>query len=313
MAPGRAAARSWARRTRAASDSQRSLTAPEPAGLAGPALPGEDGAHLRGQVHDVVEEGVVAAEAGRAAQGDVGLADLGPVEEAFGSAQLVGDPGVGERLLVGLGLGVRTEQDGDLGGRDAGVHQLADAAGGAFGLGGLVGVLGVDGVGSGGALGDKFQPVVGGTAAGLGEQTVGEADHLRGRAVVADQLHDGGAGVPGAEVEEVVGRCSREGVDGLTGVTDDTQVVPVAEPQVEQPLLERADVLVLVHDEVLVLRADLFGDVLPVLEDGDGQQQDVLEVDDRAVALEVLVGRVEMGDLGRVAGASRPAFAAAYG
>lgn len=105
----------------------------------------------------------------------------------------------------------------------------------------------------------------------------------------------------GTEVEQVVGSCSRERVDGLTGVADHTQVVPVAEPQVQQTLLERADVLVLVDHEVLVLGTDLLGDVVPVLENRDGQQQDVLEVDDGAVPLEVLVGGVELGDLGRVA------------
>jgi len=66
--------------------------------------------------------------------------------------------------------------------------------------------------------------------------------------------------------------------------------------------LERADVLVLVDHEVLVLGADLLGDVVTVLEDRDGQQQDVLEVDDRAVTLEVLVRRVDLGGLGRVPG-----------
>lgn len=106
----------------------------------------------------------------------------------------------------------------------------------------------------------------------------------------------------GAEVEEVVGGGSGEGVDGLAGVPDHAQVVPLAEPQLQQALLERADVLVLVDHEVLVLGADLLGDVVPVLEDGNGQQQDVLEVDHTALPLEVLVGRVELGDLGGVAG-----------
>ena len=76
---------------------------------------------------------------------------------------------------------------------------------------------------------------------------------------------------------------------------------PAAEPQVQQPLLERADVLVLVDDEVLVLRADLVRDVGAVLQDADREQQHVLEVDDAAVALELLVRRVDLGDLGRVA------------
>lgn len=93
-----------------------------------------------------------------------------------------------------------------------------------------------------------------------------------------------------------------EGVDGLAGVADHAQVLPVAEPQLQQALLEGTDVLVLVDDEVLVLRPHLLGDVVPVLEDGDGEEQDVLEVDDGALALEVLVGGVELGDLGGVAG-----------
>lgn len=115
----------------------------------------------------------------------------------------------------------------------------------------------------------------------------------------------------GAEVEEVVGGRAGEGVDGLAGVADDAEAVAFAEPQFEEALLEGADVLVLVDDEVLVLGADRFGDVVLVLEDGDGEQQDVFEVDDAAVAFEVFVRGVELGDLGAVAGASRPALAAA--
>ncbi len=106
----------------------------------------------------------------------------------------------------------------------------------------------------------------------------------------------------GAEVQQVVGGGAGERVDRLAGVANDAEVVAVAEPQLQEALLERAHVLVLVDHEVLVLGADLVGDVVAVLEDTDGQEQDVLEVDDRAVALEVLVRRVELGDLGGVAG-----------
>jgi hypothetical protein len=144
--------------------------------------------------------------------------------------------------------------------------------------------------------------VVGGAAPGLGEQPVRQVDDLRGRAVVADQFDDGGTRVTVAEIEQVVRGCARERVDRLAGVADHAEVLPVAEPQFQQALLERADVLVLVHDEVLVLGADLLGDVLPVLQNGHGQQQHVLEVDDGAFPLEVLVGGVELGDLGGVAG-----------
>lgn len=240
-----------------------------------------------------------------------GPLDLGAFEEALGSAQLVGHGDIGEGLLVDLGLRVRTEEDRDLARGGARGHEVADAAGGSLGLGGLVGVLRVAGLGARGPLGDQLQPVVGGTAAGLGEQAVGEVDHLGGRAVVADEFDDGGAGVAGAEVEEVVGGRAGERVDGLAGVADDAEAVALAEPQFQETLLKRADVLVLVDHEVLVLGADRFRDVVLVLKDADGQQQDVLEVDDTSAALDVLVRGIELGDLGAVAGASRPAFTAA--
>lgn len=144
--------------------------------------------------------------------------------------------------------------------------------------------------------------MLGGAAAGLGEQAVGEVDDLGRGAVVADELDDCGSGVADAEVEKVVGSCTGERIDRLAGVTDDAEAVALAEPQFQESLLERADVLVLVDHEVLVLGADLLRDVVTVLEDRDRQQQDVLEVDDRSVALEVLVRPVQLGDLGRGAG-----------
>ena len=59
----------------------------------------------------------------------------------------------------------------------------------------------------------------------------------------------------------MLGRGAGEGVDRLVGVADHAQVVAVAEPGVEQALLQRRDVLVLVDDEVPVAAADLLGDV----------------------------------------------------
>ncbi len=50
-----------------------------------------------------------------------------------------------------------------------------------------------------------------------------------------------------------------------------------------------------------VLGADAFGDLRAVLQDGRGEQEDVLEVDQAALLLGALVGGVDPGDLGRVA------------
>ena len=80
------------------------------------------------------------------------------------------------------------------------------------------------------------------------------ADDLRRRAVVAHQPDHRGVGIAVGEAEQVVGVGAGEGVDRLVGVADDAEVVPAAEPGVEQPLLQRVDVLVLVDDEVPVLR-----------------------------------------------------------
>ena len=52
------------------------------------------------------------------------------------------------------------------------------------------------------------------------------------------------------------------GHDGLVGVAHDAEFVPAAEPEFQQPLLQRGDVLVLVDDEVPVLAAHLAGDGL---------------------------------------------------
>ncbi|GAA5009650.1 hypothetical protein GCM10025734_52950 [Kitasatospora paranensis] len=106
--------------------------------------------------------------------------------------------------------------------------------------------------------------------------------------------------MPGAEVQQVVRGGAGEGVDGLAGVADHAQARAAGRPLVEQPLLERRDVLVLVDGEVPVLGADPVGDLRAVLQDGGGEQQHVLEVDHPAFALGLLVGGVDPGDLGRV-------------
>jgi hypothetical protein len=64
---------------------------------------------------------------------------------------------------------------------------------------------------------------------------------------------------PVPEADEVVGARTGERVDRLAGVTDDAHVLATPEPELEKSLLEQVDVLVLVHDEVVVLRLHLLG------------------------------------------------------
>ena len=199
---------------------------------------------------------------GRTAQQQSGLADLGTVEEPLAAAQHVGDAGVGKRLLIHLGLRVDPEQDRDLGGRRTSVQQGPALDGHIRGLGRLVVVLGERRRCTVGTL--ARQPH--GRPAGATDQLVRQLDDLWRRPVVAVQAHLDGLGIPRPEVEQITGRRAGEGVDGLVRIAHDAKVVATAEPRVEQPLLQRRDVLVLVDDEVPVPRAQLLGDVAVLLD-----------------------------------------------
>ena len=84
-------------------------------------------------------------------------------------------------------------------------------------------------------------------------------------------------------------RGTRERIDGLVLVADDTDVASLAEPQLEQPLLERVRVLVFVDAEPALARADRRSGVVVALEQVDGVQKEVVEVDPAGAALRALV------------------------
>ncbi len=131
-------------------------------------------------------------------------------------------------------------------------------------------------------------------------QDVGQGNDLWRRPVVADQLDHGRLRVTERELQKVPGRRAGEGVDGLGRVPDHAYVVSLTHPEVQQPLLERVDVLVLVDHEVVVLRAHDAGDIVALRKDADGQQQHVLEVDNPALGLDLLVGLQHPGHGGGV-------------
>ena len=101
------------------------------------------------------------------------------------------------------------------------------------------------------------------------------------RAVVLGRADDLVA--PGPALGERRSGTSRRGagerVDRLVLVADDAQVARLAEPQLEQPLLERVRVLVLVDAEPALARADRRGRLRVGLEQVDGLDQQVVEVD----------------------------------
>ena len=76
-----------------------------------------------------------------------------------------------------------------------------------------------------------------------------------------------------------------EGVDRLLGIADDAQAVSPAHPGLEQPVLQRVDVLELVDHEVAVTRVDLVRDEAVLLDQPRHQQQQILEIDHAASRL----------------------------
>ena len=86
----------------------------------------------------------------------------------------------------------------------------------------------------------------------------------------------------------------------MADVADDAQVLPVAEPQFEQRLLQRRDVLVLVDDEEAVLLAHLLGHPRLRLDHPCGSEEHILEVELAALVLQRLVHPVHGDRLLRV-------------
>ena len=199
---------------------------------------------------------------------------------------------VGERVLEGLGLGVDPEQDRDLTEPAALAAERLNAGRDGRRLGHLVGVTGVAHLRAGRPLGAELDTL----ALRSREQGVGGRDHLRGGAVVADQLDGGGAGVLGREAREVARVRPGERVDRLRRVADHAQLVATPEPQVEQRRLDRRDVLELVDDEPFVLPADLGRHALVVGEHARGEQEDVFHVHPALAPLDLLVAGEQPSD-----------------
>ena len=111
-----------------------------------------------------------------------------------------------------------------------------------------------------------------GVRAAGGQQAVRELHHLRVGAVVAGQLDRVRPAVASRELQQVAAGRAGEGVNRLGGVAHHADVVAAAQPHVQQALLQRGDVLILVYHKVAVLVADGRGKLLVLLEHGDGQQ-----------------------------------------
>jgi hypothetical protein len=207
-----------------------------------------------------------------------------PLDER-GAAHLERDAGQRERLLVVLRAGVQAVEHGHLLVRDALAREAAHLAHDEFGLRQPVWLHQRQRL----LAARQHRPQHLLRPAQLRHEPVRGRQDLGRRAVVLLQPHDERCGKPRRHSEQVLRRRAREGVDRLVVVADDAELVPVAEPALEQRLLEEVDVLVLVDREraVALPEGGAGGRVLVV--EADRQLQKVLEVHQAALGLPRLV------------------------
>ena len=124
----------------------------------------------------------------------------------------------------------------------------------------------------------------------------GSREDLGRGPVAAGELDDLGRRPPALDVEEEAGVGPVPPVDRLLRVADRGHVVAVAPPRLEQAELQRVHVLELVHEEVPVPPALRRRERLVLLQRPGDQREQVVEVDEAAAALPVLVARVDLGD-----------------
>ena len=101
-----------------------------------------------------------------------------------------------------------------------------------------------------------------------------------------------------------------EAVDRLGRVADEVEVVAAADDLLEQPVLQRVEVLGLVDEHVAVAEPHGVGPLRVDRQLRGRQHQEVVEVDDAAPPLQRLVGAEHGGDAvrrGRRPGARPPA------
>ena len=182
----------------------------------------------------------------------------------------------GDRRELGVGAG---EHRHAVGPHQAGI-EAGDHRGHAGGFAVLV-VVGDDLRGR--AVGPR-RPHAGRLPVGAQRVRAG-VDHLGRRPVVGGQAHDLDAGEPRRHVEQQTGVGAVEPVDRLCRVAHQEQVV-AAEPElVDEPVLERVEVLRLVDEHVPEPPAHDVGELRFALERLDRATQQVVEVDDLAPAL----------------------------
>ena len=221
-----------------------------------------------------------------------GSSDLGTIEERRRAANPVGDAGLPQRLGDEVGLRVGAHEHRLLRPRPPGWPRQPDGPGDRDGLRSVVGVA----LGRAAARRRPGRRARREPAAGrLGGRRRRRED-LGRRPVAARELDDLGRRPPAVDVEEEAGVGAVPPVDRLLRVADRRHVVAVAPPRLEQAELQRVHVLELVDEEVAEPPALRRREGLVLLERPGDQREQVVEVDEAAATLAVLVAGVDVGD-----------------
>ena len=206
-----------------------------------------------------------------------------------------------------VGLGVGAHEHGLLRPRPPGRAGEPDGAGDRDGLGAVVGVAAARAAAAPAA---RVACTSRARLPAAAEHGGGAVEDLGRRPVAAVELDHLGRRPPAVDVEEEAGVGAVPPVDRLLRVADRGHVVAVAAPRLEQAELERVHVLELVDEEVAEPPALRGRERLVLLEGPGDEGEQVVEVDQAAAALAVLVGGVDLGDHARARSAGlRPARA----
>ena len=260
-----------------------------------------------GRVDDPLEGQVVVRRL-HLAQIGVGVADLGPFEEARAADHRIGDLQHDEAFFEGAHLERSPHQDRRLAITAPAPRPALDVVGdqpafrlavpdpahlnlAAFGLG---------------PQGLAQPALVGGDEASRGGEDMG------GGAVVALQAHHLGAREIALEAQDVVHLGAAPAIDRLVVVADAAEVLPPLRQQPQPQVLGDVGVLVFVHQKVAEARVIVGQHVRMAGEDGQVVQQQVAEVAGVQHPQAVLVGGVEhrAAVVGEVGALRRPAACA---
>ena len=244
------------------------------------------------QIDDPPEPQIVAAVVDDAEIGQHVL-DLGPVEEAHTADDAVGNAVSLEGSFQCVGLGVGPVQHGDIFKLPA-LGQAEDLGRHKAGLVGLgVGLPDADSA-AGGVLGPERLSL---PAPVMGDHGVGRLQNGLGGAVVLLQADHLGRRILLLKVENILDGRAPEPVDALVIVAHHAEVLIAPGQQRGQQVLEVVGVLVLVDQHIAELPLIVGPDLLVLLQQLHGQQDDIVEVQGVGLPQAALVLDVGVGGL----------------